>query len=218
MIKVFFFDLGHTIVKEINKKEKLESLLRDYGINYRRFKFFWNSFYYLRSAGRISSDEDMLFLLKRALKREDIPFEKIKKIIIYESYIIPKENIEAVKKIRRKYKTGLITNFVYEWMKEDPYFKVEDLFDAVFVSSKTKARKPDARIFYKALKLFSIKPEEAFFVSNSISTDLITAKGCGMKTIWLNNNTTREKKMSEFFCPDVVIKDFSEITEIVKKL
>ena len=140
------------------------------------------------------------------------------------SHIILDENIKIIKEIKKEYKVGLITNFVYEWIKK--VFKVEgidDLFDIVIVSSKVGARKPTAEIFYTALKSFLIKPSEAVFVSDNLCGDLIYAKGCGIKTIWLdkgikNKWKKKEREIAKLFQPDATIKNLTEITSIIKKM
>lgn len=220
MIKAIFFDLGHTLTKEVNIRKKIETLLKHYNLSWKKFYPYWKNFYYLRSTGKLSSDKEMFLLLEKVLERKNIPFQKIRDIIIFESHIIPKENIEIVKEIKKNYKVGLITNFVYEWIKK--VFKIEkidDLFDIVIASSKTKVRKPSAEMLYIALKSFLIKPNEAIFVSDDLCGDLICAKGCGIKTIWLTNNK-QKKKQSEIvklFPPDAIIKNLTEVVSVIKK-
>lgn len=224
MIKAVFFDLGHTLTKEVDVRKKIEALLRPHNLNWEKFYPHWKNFYSLRSTGKLSNDKEMFSLLEKVLGRKNVPFQKIRDVIIFESHIIPDENIKIIKEIKKEYKVGLITNFVHEWIKE--VFKVEgidNLFDIVIVSSKIGVRKPNAEIFYIALKQFSIRPDETVFVSDDFSSDLICAKGCGIKTIWLDKGIKDEWKKKEreivrLFQPDATVKNLGGIIPIIKNL
>ena len=224
MLKAVFFDLGHTLTKEVNVSKKIEALLKPYNLDWEKFYPHWKNFYFLRSVGKIANDKEMFLLLEKVLGRKNVPFQKIRDVIIFESHIIPDENIKIIKDIKKEYKVGLITNFVHEWIKKA--FKVEgidDLFDIVIVSSKIGARKPTAEVFYIALKSFLIKPNEAVFVSDNLSGDLICAKGCRIKTIWLdkgikNKWKKKEREIAKLFHPDAIVKNLTEITSILKRM
>ena len=207
MLKAVFFDSGHTLTREVNVSKKIETLLKPYNLEWERFHSCWKDLYFLRSIGKISNDRKMFSLLEKILERKNMPLQKIRDIIIFESHIIPKENIKIIKEVKKKYKVGLITNFVHEWTEKT--FKTEgiyDLFDLILVSSKLGVRKPNAEIFYIALKQFSIRPDESVFISDDFSSDLICAKGCGLKTIWLDEGSKykkgeKEKILLNYFNP-----------------
>jgi len=225
MIKAVFFDWGNTFTQSgfINAKEKVNSLLKSYNLNWENFYPYFRNLYQLRSSGRIKSDKEMFHWLGRILRKENIPFEKIIKAII-DSHIIPQENIEIVKEIKKNYKVGLLTNNVQEWVEKVlENYGIEDLFDTSIVSSKIGARKPEAGIYYFALKSLSVKPEEVVFVSDEVSEDLIGAKGCGMKTIWLDTGiedewNKKERKLAKIFKPDAIIKNLNDLISIIKTM
>ncbi len=224
MIKAVFFDLGHTLTREVNVSKKIETLLKPYNLDRERFHSCWKKLYFLRSIGKISNDREMFLLLEKILERKNVPFQKIRDVIIFESHIIPEENINIIKEIKKEYKVGLITNFVHEWVEK--ILKTEgihNLFDFILVSSKVGVRKPNAEIFYIALKQFSIRPDEVVFVSDDFSSDLICAKGCGIKTIWLdkgikNKWKKKEREIAKLFQPDATVKNLTEITSILKRM
>ena len=224
MIKAVFFDLGNTLTEEVNISTRIETLLRPHNLTWGELYPHWENFYYLRSMGKIPNDKEMFLLLEKVLERKNIPFQKIRDIIIFESHVIPGDNIKIIKEIKKEHKVGLITNFVHEWIKN--VFEVEgidDLFDIVLVSSEIGARKPNAGIFYIALKSFSIKPNEAVFVSDNLCDDLICAKGYGIKTIWLDKGIKdkrkkKEREIAKLSQPDATIRNLAEIIEILKKM
>lgn len=224
MIKAVFFDWGHTLTKEINIRKKMDTLLKPYSLTWKDFYPYWKNFYYLRSKGNIKNDKEMFWQLKKVLQKRNMPFEKIRDTIILDSHIVPNENIEVVKEIKKYYKVGLITNFVYEWVEKALKLdKLNDLFDTVIVSSRVGIRKPNAEIFYVALKSLSVKPEEAAFVSDELCDDLISAKGCGVRTIWLdkenkNKKKKKEREIAKLFQPDVIVKNLAEVISIIRNL
>jgi epoxide hydrolase-like predicted phosphatase len=229
MIKAIFFDWGHTFTSTgfIDAKEQVDELLKSYNSSWDEFYPYWKNLYILRSQGAIKSNTEMGRQLKIMLKK-DIPFDKITDLII-DSHIIPQENIEVIKELKKNYKVGLLTNNIKEFIDRVlKNYKIEDLFDAVIVSSEIGARKPDARIFFIALKKLSIKPEESIFVSDELSEDLIGAKGCGMKTVWLDSGVENEwikkewieseREIGKLFPPDATIKNLQEVPSLIEKI
>lgn len=225
MLKVVFFDWGHTFTGSgfIDVKGKINSLLETYGLSWEVFYPYWRNLYELRSSGRIKNDSEFHNWLGKILSRRDLPLEEILDIMI-DSHNIPRENIEIVKKLKKDYKVGLITNNVQEWIERVlKNYKIENLFDAIIVSSEVGARKPDAKIFYTALKAFSVKPEQTVFISDEVAEDLVAAKGCGMKTIWLDTGVDnewkkQEREIAKLFKPDAVIKNLKQAIPIIKTM
>lgn len=222
MLKAVFLDWGHTFTSTgfVEAKEKVNKLLKRYNLNWDNFYPYWQDFYYLRSLGKIKTDRKMSILLKRLLQK-NIPFEKIQEVMI-DSIVIPSENIDLVKKLKKNFKVGLLTNNVQKWVEKIlKKYRIENLFDAIIVSSEVKTRKPDAKIFYFALKTLSVKPEESLFVSDELCDDLIGAKGCGIKTVWLdielkNEKKRKERKIAKLFVPDAIIHNLQELLPLIE--
>ncbi len=222
MIKVIFLDWGYTFVKGFKKREeKLNKILKPLGLSWKEFIPLWRSFYILRSSGRIKNDEELEMMIRRVAQKE-IPVKKIIEITI-KSQIIPRENIKVVKKLKKKYKVAILSNNVQEWVERVlKNYRIENLFDALIVSSKVGARKPDAIIYYTALEKFSIKPEEAIFVADEAAEDLVPATGLGIKTIWFKTKEKgwwheNDKRVLKIYKPDYTIKNLKEIIPIIKK-
>jgi FMN phosphatase YigB (HAD superfamily) len=224
MVKAIFFDWGRTLIsgfKEIDAK--IEEILKPYGLKWNEVFKIWRNFYFLRSLGRLKTDQEMFEQLRKILDLpSDKPLKTIRDLVI-DSHIIAPETIDIIEKIKNYYKVGIIANNVYDWVIQvlDNY-KIRDLFDAIVVSSEIGVRKPDARIFVAALKTLSIKPDEAVFVSDELAEDLVGAKGLGMITVWLKNPhiksewTRYEKPEEKIFEPDVIISDLKELLTFLK--
>lgn len=222
MIKAIFIDWGYTFVKGFKEREeKLNKILKPLKTNWKEFSPYWRNFYILRSAGKIKSDEELEMIIQRVTKKE-IPIKKIIEITI-ESQIIPTEHIKIVRKLKKKYKVGILSNNVQEWVeKVIKNYKIEKLFNALIISSEIGVRKPNALIYYEALKKFSVKPKESIFVADEVAEDLVTAAGLGIKTIWLKTKERGwwkedDKKVLKIYQPDATIKNFQEIIPIIKK-
>jgi HAD superfamily hydrolase (TIGR01509 family) len=222
MIKAVFIDWGYVFMKGFKSRDrKLNKILKPLGLNWENFIPLWRNFYILRSSGKIKSDKELEIYLKRVIQKE-IPVKKIIEITI-ESHLIPKEHIEVVKKLKKDYKVGILSNNVQGWIDRVlRNYKIENLFDAVIVSSKVGARKPDATIYCQALKKFSVKPKEAVFIADEVAEDLVPATGLGMKTIWLKTDSKgwwkeNDEKVLKIYQPNATIKNLKEVIPIIKK-
>jgi len=223
MIKAIFFDWGYTFVYSFKDREKkINKILKPFGLNWKKFHLIWRQFYILRSAGKIKTDKDFENYIKRVSQKE-IPVKKIIEIMI-ESQVVLKEDIELVKNLKKKYKVGILSNYVEGWLRKVlKNYGIGNLFDAVIVSSTIGERKPNAKIYCEALKKLSVRPEETVFIADEISEDLVAASGLGIKTIWLDANykspwAKDDKKVLKIYKPDAVIKNLKEIISVIKTL
>jgi len=223
MIKAIYFDWGHTFATFFeNREQKLDQILKPFGFNWRTFNHFWRGFYILRSSGKIESDKELEIFIRRVAQK-DIPVQKIIETTI-KNHFISTKHIEIVKKLKKKYKVGILSNNVQEWVdKVIKNCKIEKLFDAVIVSSKVKARKPNAKIYYEAIKKLSVKPEETIFVADEIAEDLVAASGLGIKTIWFNMSQKGsweedDRNILKIYKPNASIKNLKEVINVVKAM
>lgn len=99
------------------------------------------------------------------------------------------EMIEALRRVKTRYKTGCITNNMPHnaaggtaagrvlYARE-----VMELFDAVIESAKLGIRKPDPRIYHLMCKKLSVAPEECVYLDD-LGSNLKPARAMGMITI-----------------------------------
>lgn len=98
------------------------------------------------------------------------------------------EMIEALRRIKAKYKTGCITNNVPANMTgsnegRSLYAKdVMALFDHVIESAKTGIRKPDPRIYEMMCETLGVKPDACIYLDD-LGVNLKPARAMGMATI-----------------------------------
>jgi len=98
------------------------------------------------------------------------------------------EMIEALRRIKTKFKTGCITNNVPANMTgsnegRSLYAKdVMALFDHVIESAKTGIRKPDPRIYAMMCETLGVKPDACIYLDD-LGVNLKPARAMGMATI-----------------------------------
>jgi putative hydrolase of the HAD superfamily len=98
------------------------------------------------------------------------------------------EMIEALRRIKTKFKTGCITNNVPANMTGSNegrtlYAKeVMALFDHVIESAKTGIRKPDPRIYEMMCETLGVKPDACIYLDD-LGVNLKPARAMGMATI-----------------------------------
>lgn len=87
----------------------------------------------------------------------------------------------------RGVKTGLVVN---SWPEPPRVLRrdleeagLADLFDVVVFSTEVGARKPQPEIFLRALEQLGVLPEDAMFVGDSLSTDVLGAGRLGLTTV-----------------------------------
>jgi putative hydrolase of the HAD superfamily len=86
-------------------------------------------------------------------------------------------------------------------------------FNAIIVSGDYGYRKPDPRLFQKALDALQVRPEQAIFVGNDSYHDIFGAQQLGMKAIFVNSD--QGNTSSQTLSPDYIISSFTELPQAV---
>ncbi len=108
------------------------------------------------------------------------------------------ETLEILKKLRKNYKLGLITNTFYQsFEKLEEKFEINNIFDIVLKSYETKILKPKPEVFKLMIKKLNLSPKDCIFVDD-FHMNLKPAKKLGMKTILFKNNKQLIKDLKEF--------------------
>ncbi len=123
----------------------------------------------------------------------------------------PPARIDAMKRIARHHRVGLISNFddseTGHLIMRDT--GIRELFDAVIISADTGYRKPNPRIFKKILDAMKLEPADILFVGDTPLDDVLGSKGVGMHSAWIR---TRGRELPEGIpAPDVIISDLAEL-------
>ena len=119
------------------------------------------------------------------------------------------EILEALKK--SDYKLGIITNGFGQFQMDNiRALQIEYYFDVILVSEWAGMKKPDERIFFKALEQLQVSPDESVFVGDHPENDVKAAKQVGMKGIWKKDAGWNE------VLADAVIDDLLELLPVIE--
>ncbi|MBZ1345440.1 MAG: HAD family phosphatase [Candidatus Nealsonbacteria bacterium] len=187
MIKAILFDVGEVLLsnpfeevfQKIADKLKIEAgALNEFRLEYHQ----------RLTTGRISVE---CFLTKLREKFNlDIKEEEIKKIW-EESYLevrtLNQELLEIVKKLKKKYRVGLISN-IYDFcakINAERGFGVA--FEPAIMSYEVGLAKPEKEIFELALKRLNLEADECVFIDNK-EKNLESPRKMGFKVFHFQNN------------------------------
>lgn len=104
--------------------------------------------------------------------------------------------LDAVRRLRRRMPTALLTNNVREWREGwQAVLEPASLFDVVIDSSEVGARKPEPRIYEITREKLGVAHDEIFFLDD-IGQNLKAARALGWQTV-LYDDTDRVLEVLE---------------------
>ena len=112
----------------------------------------------------------------------------------------------------KKIKLGLISNTPSTITRMLDKFDLNKYFDATMFSYDSGLLKTEPEMFKKLVKKMKLKPGEVIMIGDSIPTDIIGAKGAGIRAVLVDRRNRRE------FSPKIVnlreLKDLFEKGEL----
>ncbi|WP_274308477.1 HAD family hydrolase [Solibacillus daqui] len=121
------------------------------------------------------------------------------------------ELLEALKKAH--YKLGIITNGYGQFQMDNiKALQIEHYFDVILVSEWEGMKKPDERIFLKAVGQLQVTPSESVFVGDHPENDVKAARRIGMKGVWKKDDQWDD------VLADAVIEDLLELLPVLEKI
>ncbi len=96
--------------------------------------------------------------------------------------IIDQKLVQSIRKLRPRYKTGLLSNAFSDlryWVSE---WKIEDAFDHMLISAEVNLMKPDPAIYSLATKHLGVGPQETIFIDD-VAANIEGAKQAGIQGI-----------------------------------
>ncbi len=90
-------------------------------------------------------------------------------------------------------------------------------FDHIVISAEEGIRKPDARIFEKALSLMKVNPSQALMVGDTLMADIFGAQRVGMRGVWITRRAMRPEntRVKKSIHPDFEIPKLSGLLKIL---
>lgn len=110
-------------------------------------------------------------------------------------FVINHDLVRLITSLKSQYKTGLLSNFVYEWLEN--ILEANDLyrlFDSVIISSRVKMVKPDKEIYELACSKLGIMPSEAVFIDDR-QGNIDAAIQCGLHGLLFKDIPSLESEL-----------------------
>lgn len=120
------------------------------------------------------------------------------------------------------YRLGLITNAanpenanrLIDRFGLRPYFKV------ILISAVEKIRKPDTRIYARALTRLELPPASVVMVGDTLTADILGAQNSGLRAVWINRRANRAENHSvaNRINPNAVIETLAQLPAALQSL
>ena len=121
---------------------------------------------------------------------------------------------ETLDQLRSRYRLAIVSDAQSAYaVPELRAVGIVNYFNPIIVSGDYGYRKPDPRLFQKALTALEIRPEQALYIGNDLYHDIQGAQKVGMKAILVSYNGPNIS--SETVTPDYVIYAFAELIQAV---
>jgi putative hydrolase of the HAD superfamily len=123
----------------------------------------------------------------------------------------------VLNELQTKYRLALISDAQSCYaLPEIRAVGLEGYFDPIVISSHYGFRKPDSRLFQRALDKLKLKPAEVIWVGNDMFRDIHGAKLAGIKNIFIDSN--QGAKSFENVAPDYRVQQFEDVLKGVAAL
>ncbi len=100
-------------------------------------------------------------------------------------------NIPMLLRLRSRYRLAVVSNFYGNLTTVCDNVGIGSLFDVLIDSTQVGARKPDVRIFRRAIDDLKVVPAAATFVGDSLTRDMAGARAIGMAHILVADGTAQ---------------------------
>jgi HAD superfamily hydrolase (TIGR01662 family) len=98
------------------------------------------------------------------------------------------------------------------------HFGIRPYFDFVLTSAAAYYRKPHTRAFEIALAQWSIPPEDAVMIGDSLEADIRGAKRLNMKTIWLTRRAQFNADLEQRIQPDYSLSSLTGLLPLLQQI
>ena len=112
------------------------------------------------------------------------------------------------------YRLGMITNAANadNANRLIDMFELRPYFDVIFISAVERIRKPDTRIYTRALTRLEVPAVNAVMVGDTLTADILGAQNAGLRAVWLTQRADRpENQRSGDIQPDAVIESLADL-------
>ena len=112
--------------------------------------------------------------------------------------------------------TGMTPGFIFRSYMEER--GLLSYFHTLTFSDEVKLAKPSSEIFMMTLRSLGATPEQAIHVGDHVLNDVVGAKRCGLKTVWITGFYEREDPNDPESEPDATVSGLGEVVAAIAKL
>ena len=112
--------------------------------------------------------------------------------------------------------TGMTPGFTFRSYLEER--GMLQYFHTLTFSDEVKLAKPATEIFTMTLEAMGVRPEQTIHVGDHVINDVLGAKRCGMKTVWISGFYDREDPNDPETEPDITVDTLGAVVPAVAKL
>jgi HAD superfamily hydrolase (TIGR01549 family) len=211
MFKAILFDFDGTLVDFVDSDIQSLKWLHSYTGSLANFDDFLQTsvaeimkFHHLVAERQINPLLMHEFRLKNSFTRHAIEW-KDNYVNLYQKQLIetcrPLDGIEKLLVgLKPKGKIGLITN-AYDAKEQRERIKnsgLEAYFDVIVIAGEIGIYKPEPSIFLYALNSIGVEPDQALYIGDSVTYDMVGAKSAGMKTVLFNKDSNRQASAADY--------------------
>ena len=192
-IKTIFFDTSDTLYhnpefEKAQKKQPILQLSEVKGITYEEAEILFKK-------TKEELKDKMVHVPKVAVMMElgisRLEMQEYLAKVDAKEYLTSDEELNnMLKRLKEKYKLGIITNILHKFL-DDILTALDvdkNLFSYIVSVDNTSKSKPDKEPFLKAIELSGCQASECAYVGDSLTKDLIPVKSVGMKTVWVSKD------------------------------
>lgn len=122
--------------------------------------------------------------------------------------------LETLNRLQSRYLMAIVTDAQSAYARGELHkVGLLDYFSPIVISGDYGYRKPDARLFHKALESLGVAAEHTLFIGNDMYRDIYGAQQAGMKTLMYNS--PQGDKIYAGVSPDFTISDYHNLLTIL---
>lgn len=93
-----------------------------------------------------------------------------------------------------------------------------EYFDTLTFSDEVKLAKPSREIFLLTLQALGATPAQTVHVGDHMQNDVVGAKGCGLKTVWIKEVNEKDDPGDRDHQPDVTVPELGQVVSAIQHL
>jgi putative hydrolase of the HAD superfamily len=120
----------------------------------------------------------------------------------------------VLRTLRGRYPLAIVSDAQATWARgELEQVGLLEYFDPIVISGDHGYRKPDNRLFTRALDAIAVAPEHVLYVGNNMYRDIYGAHQAGMQTVLFDSDQGRREHLG--CVPDHTIHDHGQLLDIL---